>query len=272
MITMMIGAAEDPGTALRTEIGQRRFARFPVAVAVTGKAVQFPDHNLRGTVRDIGRGGLMAEFPVTLVPGSLVQISLDTLSGPIQDTGRVVWASKGKRAVRHGLAFPEVKPLEFPVAISADDVSRRATVRGDRGLACELPRARQAVLVIDDDDCLREVAFAMFETAGYRPLVARNGKEGLRLLRWNLTEVAVVLLNLHLPGESAAELYDSARLVHPDVPIFLTSGEPEESARARLGRSGIAGFLYKPTGIPAWVAKIEAVLAEEAEEAALVSA
>jgi hypothetical protein len=56
------------------------------------------------------------------------------------------------------------------------------------------------------------------------------------------------------------------RLLHPEVPVFLTSGEPEESALARFGRSGIAGFLYKPAGIPAWVAKIEAALAETAEE------
>jgi DNA-binding NarL/FixJ family response regulator len=102
--------------------------------------------------------------------------------------------------------------------------------------------------------------------------VARNGKEALRLLRWHLTDLAVVLLNLHLPGESAAELYDRARLVHPEVPIFLTSGEPEASALARFGRSGAAGFLYKPDGIPAWVAKIEAVLAEETEQTALVPA
>lgn len=272
MLTMMVGAGKDPGMAWRMESGQRRFVRVPVAVAVTGKALQFPDHNLRGTVRDIGRGGLMAEFPVTLVPGSLIQLSLDILSGPIQDTGRVIWASKGQQAVRHGLAFPEVKSRDFPAEISADDASRGGAPRGDRGLAGERSRTRRAVLVIDDDDCLCEVTSVMLETAGYRPLVARNGKEALRLLRWRATDIAAILLNLHLPGESAAELYDRARLVRPEVPVFLTSGEPEASALARFGRSGIAGFLYKPCGIPAWVARIEAVLAEEAEQTALASA
>jgi CheY-like chemotaxis protein len=255
MIAMMVGRAAGPTSALSVEFGQRRFVRFPVAVAVTGKALQFPDRSLRGTVRDIGRGGLMAEFPVTLVPGSLIQVSLNTPSGPIQETGRVIWAAKARQAVRHGLAFPEVKPRGFPAA-----------VRDDRGLASDPSRGRRAILVVDDDAQLREVASVMLETAGYRPLASRDGLEALGHLRRYLTDVAAVLLNLHLPGESAAELYDSMRLLHPEVPVFLTSGEPEESALARFGRSGIAGFLYKPAGIPAWVAKIEAALAETAEE------
>jgi CheY-like chemotaxis protein len=263
MIAMIVGGAGKSGTGFCPEFGQRRFVRFPVAVAMTLKALQFPDRNFRGTVRDIGRGGLMAEFPVTLVPGSLIQFSLNTPSGPIQETGRVVWAAKTKQAVRHGLAFPEVKSREFPGAISAYTVSGEAAIRDDRGLASDPSHRRRAILVMDDDDQLREVASAMLETAGYRPLAARDGLEALRHLRRCLTDIAAVLLNLHLPGESAAELYDSLRRVHPEVPVFLTSGEPEASALARFGRSGLAGFLYKPAGIPAWIAKIEAVLAEE---------
>ena len=259
MIAMMVGRAGNPAIGLCAEFGQRRFVRFPVAVAVTGKALQFPDRSLRGTVRDIGRGGLMAEFPVTLVPGSLIQFSLNTPSGPIQETGRVIWAAKARQAVRHGLAFPEVKPRQYPAA-----------VRDDRGLTSDPSRRRRAILVMDDDQQLREVASAMLETAGYCPLAARDGLEALGHLRRYLTDVAAVLLNLHLPGESAAELYDRLRLLHPEVPVFLTSGEPEESALARFGRSGLAGFLYKPAGIPAWIARIEAVLAKEAEDTAVV--
>jgi CheY-like chemotaxis protein len=267
MIAMMVGGAGKSGKAFCPEFGQRRFVRFPVTVAMSLKALQFPDRNLCGTVRDIGRGGFMAEFPVTLVPGSLIQFSLNTPAGPIQETGRIVWAAKTKQAVRHGLAFPEVKPRDFPGAFSAYNVSGETGTRNNRDLAADPSHRRRVILVMDDDVQLREVASAMLEAAGYRPLGARDGLEALSHLRRCLSDLAAVLLNLHLPGESAPELYDSLRRIHPEVPVFLTSGEPEASALARFGRSGLAGFLYKPAGIPAWIAKIEAVLAEDADAA-----
>jgi CheY-like chemotaxis protein len=262
MFAMMIGKWADPGRMSDAKSGQRRFARFPVAVAVTGQALQFPDRSLEGTVRDISRGGLMAEFPVELVPGSRIQLSLSMPSGAIQDTGRVIWATRIAQLFRHGVAFPEVKPRDFAVAAIPAEDSRRAPSRGDQGPAVDPSGRRRTVLIIDDDAQLREVASFMLEVAGFRPLAACDGREALSHLRRWPVEVDTVLLNLHLPGEDTPELYDRIRLLHPAVPVLLTSGEPEESALARFGRPGLAGFLYKPAGIPAWIARIEAILAE----------
>jgi len=270
MFAMMVGRWGNPGRASGAEFKPRRFVRFPVDVAVMGQALQFPDRSLRGTVRDIGRGGLMAEFPVELVPGSQIQLSLSMPSGPIQDTGQVIWAAKIAQLVRHGVAFPEVKPRDFAPAVSATEDPRRALSQGDQGPAVDASGQRRTILIVDDDTQLLEVASLMFEVAGYRPLPACNGREALSYLRRTPAEVAIVLLNLHLPGENTAELYDRLRFLHPDMPVLLTSGEPEESALAHFQRPGLAGFLYKPAGIPAWVARIEAVLAESPDDESLV--
>ena len=266
MFAMMVGRWGDPGRASGAELKQRRFVRLPVDVAVTGQALQFPDRSLRGTVRDIGRGGLMAEFPVELVPGSQIQLSLSMPSGPIQDTGQVIWAAKIAQFVRHGVAFPEVKPRDFAAAVSTTEDPRRALSQGDQGPAVDASGHRRAILIVDDDAQLLEVASLMLEVAGYRPLAACNGREALSHLRRRPAEIAIVLLNLHLPGENTAELYDRLRFLHPEMPVLLTSGEPEESALAHFRRPGLAGFLYKPAGIPAWVARIEAVLAESPDD------
>ncbi len=70
----------EPG---RPHHGRRRFVRYPISLPVTAQAAQFPGRGLRGTVRDIGRGGFMAEFPVALVPGSVVELSLRTQMQPL---------------------------------------------------------------------------------------------------------------------------------------------------------------------------------------------
>jgi len=66
----------DPGGSTVTtdyhngDLGHRRFVRFPVTLPLMARAPQYPGKVLSGTVRDIGRGGVMAEFLVELVLGS----------------------------------------------------------------------------------------------------------------------------------------------------------------------------------------------------------
>jgi len=96
-------------------LGERRFPRFEVTLPVVGRVPQFPERELYGTVRNIGRGGLMAEFPVELVPGSFVDLTLYTQNGSREEAGRVVWVACTEGTVRHGLAFSEPKGRDFVV-------------------------------------------------------------------------------------------------------------------------------------------------------------
>jgi hypothetical protein len=96
-------------------LGERRFPRFGVELPVVGRVPQFPGRDIHGTVRNIGRGGLMAEFPVELVSGSFVDLTLHTQNGPLAEAGRVVWVACSGGTVRHGLAFSEPKGRDFVV-------------------------------------------------------------------------------------------------------------------------------------------------------------
>jgi hypothetical protein len=55
----------------------------------------------------------MAEFPVALVPGSVVALKLQTLREPLEAAGRVVWVKTVEGRVRHGFAFPEPRARRF---------------------------------------------------------------------------------------------------------------------------------------------------------------
>ncbi len=89
------------------EVGHRHYVRLPVALPVIGRAAQFADQALPGTAQNLGGGGLRAEFPVLLVPGSAVALTLQTCEGPIGLTGQVVWAGPPGPYVAHGIAFRE---------------------------------------------------------------------------------------------------------------------------------------------------------------------
>ncbi len=94
-------------------LGKRRYARFPVSLAVVGRTRQFPGEAIPGVVRDVGCGGLMAEFPVLMVSGSTLGLELQTRWGPLQVEGRVVWTALAESIVRHGVAFLEPREEDF---------------------------------------------------------------------------------------------------------------------------------------------------------------
>ena len=92
---------------------QRHFPRVAVTCPVLARVPQFPGRDLQGLVRNISRGGLLAEFPVELVLGSRVELTLETPQGPHHETGRVVWAITSGDLVRHGIGFLQPKGPSF---------------------------------------------------------------------------------------------------------------------------------------------------------------
>ncbi len=92
---------------------RRRFPRVAITCPVLARVPQFPGRDLRGIVRNVSRGGLLAEFPVELVLGSRVELTLETPQGPHPETGRVVRAIASGDVVRHGIAFLQPKGPGF---------------------------------------------------------------------------------------------------------------------------------------------------------------
>ena len=93
----------------------RRFERVPVALPVIGQAPQFLGTALRGMARYVGAGGMMLEFPVEVVQGTVLRVILSTPRGPLEVEGEIVWTSSQSHEglVRHGLAFREPRDPGF---------------------------------------------------------------------------------------------------------------------------------------------------------------
>jgi len=102
-------------------LGTRRFARFPISLPVVGRAGQCLKQSIQGVVRSIGAGGLMAEFPVQMVPGRAVGLVLQRRHGPLTIRGRVVWTSTTGDTVRHGFAFLEPQWPGFAMDLFLDE-------------------------------------------------------------------------------------------------------------------------------------------------------
>jgi CheY-like chemotaxis protein len=103
---------------------------------------------------------------------------------------------------------------------------------------------RGAVLVIDDEECVREVMCTMLGILGFEALDASTGAEGLALVRRRPHEVTAVLLDLTMPGVSGVETLHLLRAVRRDLPIILMSGFEPVADLPILDAP--LGFLRKP--------------------------
>jgi CheY-like chemotaxis protein len=105
---------------------------------------------------------------------------------------------------------------------------------------------RQAsVLLVDDEDDLREILKDEFEYHGYRVLEAAGGRRALELVKANQATLGAVLTDVRMPGGSGTELLDNVVKCGIDVPIFLLTAFVDLSEGEAKAR-GASGIFSKP--------------------------
>ncbi|WP_430787552.1 response regulator [Actinoplanes sp. G11-F43] len=102
------------------------------------------------------------------------------------------------------------------------------------------------VLLVEDDEDLRELTTQMLEMRGFVVLSAKDPVSALMACRVHDGNIDVLLTDLGLPGVSGGELSRSAAAVRPGMKVVYVSGVPEEIAIKRgLIKAG-SPFIAKP--------------------------
>jgi len=102
------------------------------------------------------------------------------------------------------------------------------------------------VLVVDDEEILRESTAEALQSLGVEVVLARDGQEAVDRVTLMGSSLDLVFMDLTMPRMDGREAFQQIRRVCPGVPVVLTSGYNEqESIQDFIGR-GLAGFLQKP--------------------------
>ena len=102
------------------------------------------------------------------------------------------------------------------------------------------------VLVIDDEECVRNVAAALLHTFGLTVITASSGIEGIDRFRGDPADFDLVLLDMTMPGLNGEETLAGLRSISPTVRVLLVSGYSETDRITELATSGPLLFLQKP--------------------------
>lgn len=96
----------------------------------------------------------------------------------------------------------------------------------------------QSVLLIDDEEIVRQTIKRVLERENYVVLEASGGESGLALFSQHRSEIDIVLLDANLHGMSGEETWGELRHLNPHLSIILMSGYPEYEITERLQASG----------------------------------
>jgi DNA-binding response OmpR family regulator len=114
------------------------------------------------------------------------------------------------------------------------------------------------ILVVDDDESLRDTIGLMLEKEGFRPILAADGKTGLQ--EAFTANPALMLVDLRMPAMSGVEVCKRVRAAGIAMPIIVLSAIGDEVDKVLLLEIGADDYVVKPFGARELLARIRAVL------------
>jgi CheY-like chemotaxis protein len=124
----------------------------------------------------------------------------------------------------------------------------------------KMARGNGTILIVDDEDAVREVSAQMLQQLGYETLTAAGGKEALAVYRGNRDKIRAVVLDLTMPEMSGVETFDRLKEIDPKAKVLLASGYNLDKRTNEILERGYSGFIHKPFDMRDFSLKLKEVL------------
>jgi CheY-like chemotaxis protein len=172
-------------------------------------------------------------FFTTKEQGKGTGLGLSTVFGIVkQSNGHVdVYSESGR-----GTTFKVYLPLLVEDATTATTPSA----------IWEVPRGTETILLVEDEEAIRELARIALQSYGYTLLEAPDGEDALRVGSAHSTPIDLLVTDVVMPKMSGPELAERLQKVHPEMQVLYISGYTDDAiVRHRIVADGVA-FLHKP--------------------------
>lgn len=144
--------------------------------------------------------------------------------------------------------------LYLPKGDGAVEGKRRDKVMNER------PK-KGTILLIDDEEVVRELGKDILEAYDYEVILAIHGNEGVRMFNEYKDRIDLVILDMVMPEKGGRQTFKEIRSLKPDARVLICSGYGEEQYFYELFEAGAAGFLQKPFQHTELLSKVEDAMA-----------
>ena len=222
-------------------------------------------------VHDSGIGmehGVQAQifepFFTTKERGKGTGLGLATVDGIVQQSGGRLQVES---APGMGSTFRVFLPARAEPAPARTDVAS-PTPSANRAFAA----APATILLVEDEDAVRAVAESALRRRGFTVIAARDGEEALALADAHDAPLDLLLTDVVMPGMSGPQLADCLRVRQPELRVLFASGYTDDEQVLRGVATDELAFLPKPFTPEQLAARVNAVLAQHAGDAAHAAA
>lgn len=108
-------------------------------------------------------------------------------------------------------------------------------------------KQQQRVLILDDEEALREIIAKRLERKGYQVAEAGTAREGVSFLNHNLVEL--VLLDLRLPDGDGLDVLHTLKQLQPDLQVVMLTGHGTMESAIEAMKAGAFDYLTKPCNL-----------------------
>jgi len=117
------------------------------------------------------------------------------------------------------------------------------------------------ILVVDDEESVREVVSEALEDAGYFVTTAEGGWEALDLLSG--ANFDLMFLDIKMPGMSGQQVMDRVKIERPDLPVVMLTAVAGRGSEVEFRQRGAVDYLRKPCSMEMVVATADRILQTE---------
>ena len=185
-------------------------------------------------------------FFTTKEPGKGTGLGLSTVYGIVKQSEGTIWVySEVDKGTTFKIYLPRVDELRPEEEQAAADI---------------VPRGRETILVVEDEDIVRTLTTEILADQGYRVLAATNGEEGLRLCREFDGAIDLLITDVVMPGMSGRELVEQVATIRPDTRVLYMSGFTDNAIVQHGVLDDGVFFIQKPFSPDALAIKARLVL------------
>jgi CheY-like chemotaxis protein len=186
-------------------------------------------------------------FFTTKEAGKGTGLGLATVYGIVKQSGGHLWVYS---ELGHGTAFK----VYLPTVANAAEAAQAPAASNP------LPKGTETILLVEDDESLRELAREILEEQGYAVLKARTGKMALELAEEHAGPIHLVMTDLVMPGMSGRELAERVTKRRLESRVLFMSGYTDDALERQGILEGNSAFVGKPFTLDGLLRKVRDVL------------
>ena len=109
-----------------------------------------------------------------------------------------------------------------------------------------LRKGTETVLLVDDEEMIRDLGKEILELSGYTVLTAATGNEAMDLYEKEREEISLVILDLIMPGMDGKQCLEELLKIDTQVRVLISSGFSADAHAKKTVALGAKGFVSKP--------------------------